>query len=97
MSAFDPNQFEVNIGNIPPVSAISIDAIKNKFPVFFEEIRKALIGGATTYGDRSFTLTIDNLLSEVEKELVDISGWSFVLWCRIRELRNQVNKVLKDN
>jgi len=28
-----------------------------------------------------------DLLSEIEEELLDVCGWSFVLWCRLHRLR----------
>lgn len=42
------------------------------------------------YGDRSFHLPPAELAREIEQELLDLCAWSFILWCRLRALRERV-------
>lgn len=50
-----------------------------------------LEAGRKDYGDRSFSLPPAELAREVEEELLDVAAWSFILWARIRALREAVN------
>ena len=60
------------------------------WPQFMEAVRVRMERGRETYGDKSFLRAPDELAGEVEEELLDVAGWSFVLWNRIRELRNKI-------
>jgi hypothetical protein len=55
---------------------------------FVAAVERRLEKGAAVYGDRSFDLASPRLLDEVLEELEDVSGWSFVLWCRLRRIRD---------
>jgi hypothetical protein len=57
------------------------------FPEFVEQVRARLAQGAREYGDRSFDRPISELLGEIEQELLDVCGWSFLLWCKLRALQ----------
>lgn len=63
--------------------------LRNAWPEYVREVRKRLKRGAETYGDESFKRPVSELLEEIESELMDVSGWAFVLWCRIRELKKK--------
>lgn len=51
---------------------------------FAEEARRRLRKGAEDYGDRSFAMDLGSLNSEILNELVDVPGWCFVLWIKLR-------------
>lgn len=53
---------------------------------FFELLRGRLRKGAETYGDQSFREPLNRTLEEIEQELLDVCGWSYVAWKRIRAL-----------
>jgi hypothetical protein len=49
-------------------------------------LRERLEAGAQSYGDASFRRKPAELASEIEQELLDVCGWAFILWCRLRRL-----------
>lgn len=53
---------------------------------FFAAVRKRLEHGDRAYGDASFLLSRGQLLNELADEALDLAGWGFVLWERIRRL-----------
>jgi len=57
---------------------------------FIAELRARLEAGAREYGDRSFERDPADLLGEIEQELLDVCGWSAVMFERIRRLRARV-------
>lgn len=57
------------------------------WPAFVAEVRQRLDAGRETYGDRSFDAHPAALLREVEAEALDLAGWGFVAWLRVRRLR----------
>lgn len=57
------------------------------FEAFAAAVAARLEQGAKMYCDRSFALPADVLAGEVEQELLDVCAWSFILWCRVRALR----------
>jgi hypothetical protein len=60
------------------------------FPTFAAAVAERLEVGATTYGNRSFTLPPAELAAEIEQELLDVCAWAFILWCRVRALRERM-------
>jgi len=57
------------------------------WPAFVEATSARLEAGRRDYGDRSFSLPADELAREVEEELFDVAAWSFILWTRVRAIR----------
>ena len=57
------------------------------WPSFVAEASSRLEAGRAAYGDRSFSLPPAELAREVEEELLDVAAWSFILWTRIRAIR----------
>jgi len=53
---------------------------------FWLRLRERLEAGAQSYGDASFRREPAELAGEIEQELLDVCGWVFVLWCRLRRL-----------
>lgn len=57
------------------------------WPAFMAELKGRLDVGRATYGDTSFSRSSSELLVELEQEALDLAGWGFVLWERLRRLR----------
>jgi hypothetical protein len=57
------------------------------FPSFIDRVRSRLAAGREAYGDESFLRPIAELLNEIEEELLDVCGWSFVLWERLQAMK----------
>jgi hypothetical protein len=60
------------------------------WPAFAAAVEARLQQGTTTYGNASFTRNPADLASEIEQELLDVCAWSFILWCRVRALRDRL-------
>jgi hypothetical protein len=73
-------------------SEISRDAIFRKWPMYECLVRDRLIMGSETYGDISFIRPHTELLKEIAEELLDVSGWAFILWTRIQELESKMKE-----
>lgn len=65
------------------------DKIQNDFAAFVSEVEKRLEKGAIEYGDESFDRPIEDLIGEIEQECLDLAGWGFVLWVRLRRVRER--------
>ena len=61
-------------------------ALKKDWPVFTGAVHSRLCAGAKEYGDGSFGKDPADLIGEIEQELFDVMGWTFVLWKRVRSL-----------
>lgn len=59
----------------------------NDWPVFLGAARARLDLGRIQYGNQSFQLPPGSLAAEMEEEALDIACWGFILWRRIRRLR----------
>jgi hypothetical protein len=57
------------------------------FPAFIEVVRARLEAGAEAYGDRSFERPTAELVRELQQEALDLAGWGFVLFERLRRLQ----------
>jgi len=64
----------------------------DKWPEFMEAIKKRLKAGKREYGDCSFTCPASEIAEEIEEELLDVAGWAFFLWLRIRRMRKSFIK-----
>ena len=76
----------MNQAKLEPSNVISRDAVVRKWPMYECLVRDRLLVGADLYGDTSFTRPPNELVKEIAEELLDVSGWAFILWCRIQEL-----------
>lgn len=63
---------------------------KQYWPEFSEALMARLEAGNRTYGDASFEKSGAELCGEMEEEALDIIGWGFLEWMKIRELRKKV-------
>lgn len=73
-------------------NAISRDAVVRKWPMYECLVKDRLLVGADLYGDASFTRPPNELLKEIAEELMDVTGWSFILWTRIQELQDKLKE-----
>lgn len=53
---------------------------------FLDQLADRLAAGRLEYGDASLRRAPAALRGEIEEELLDVCGWSFVLWLRVRAL-----------
>lgn len=61
---------------------------------FVAAIEARLEIGEREYADRpASSRPLDELLDEINQELVDVAGWSFLLWRRIEALRERLGAV----
>ena len=63
---------------------------------FISLVEHRLEQGAVEYGDSTLHRPALEVLDEVEEELLDVMGWSFFAWLRIRRLKEKVKKVLTE-
>lgn len=63
-----------------------------QWPTFMEQLRARMEQGAREYGSSSFTRPTSELFGELEEEALDIAGWGFFAWCRIRKLKAAVEQ-----
>lgn len=49
-----------------------------------------LAAGQRVYGDASLEAPPLALVGEIEDELLDLAGWGFILWRRLRALRRRL-------
>jgi hypothetical protein len=80
------------IDKFDSLTPISDDAIIVKWPVFSKQIRDRLLIGAKTYGDCSFRKSPDKLIDEIGQELMDVVGWSFILWCKLLDIQAKLEE-----
>jgi hypothetical protein len=57
---------------------------------FTAAVGARLATGQRVYGDASLAAVPAALASELENELLDIAGWGFLLWVRLRALRHRL-------
>ncbi len=60
-----------------------------------EATRLRLEKGKKEYGDSSFTRPSHELAEEMEEEIMDVCGWAFILWLRIRRMKETLPNKLK--
>ncbi|HUT54380.1 MAG TPA: hypothetical protein VM658_13405 [bacterium] len=63
---------------------------------FVSLVEHRLEQGAVEYGDSTMRRPALEVLDEVEQELLDVMGWSFFAWLRIRRLKEKVKKALTE-
>lgn len=51
---------------------------------FLESLACRLEVGAIEYGNKSFKKNCAQLKQEIEQELLDIAGWAYVMWAKLR-------------
>lgn len=71
----------------------SLEIIEQQYPEFCAAIEKRLHVGAVDYGDKSFDLDSPTVMEEIEQEILDINGWSFILWVRSRRVKEALRQL----
>lgn len=62
----------------------------DKYPEFSRAVAARLQAGREAYGDKSFSGQPAVLCGEIEQELLDVAGWAFILWTRVRAMRDAI-------
>jgi hypothetical protein len=63
------------------------EATAGPYEYYFQRLRERLVVGAREYGNKSFEKTNNELLKEIQEEILDVAGWSYILWEKIERLR----------
>ncbi len=61
-----------------------------RYMTFEAQLRIRLRDGFETYGDVSFKTPLMASLSELEKEALDLTGWGYILWCKLQDIKEKV-------
>ncbi len=63
----------------------------DEYALFSDAVRARLVKGQASYGRASFTDTpVDTLFEEIIEELLDINGWSYIMWRRLKRIQGQL-------
>jgi hypothetical protein len=73
---------------LPPISAHALSVL---WPIYTEAVFARLHCGASEYGDGSFAKPLAVLVEEIRQELRDVSGWSFILDCRLVKILERID------
>lgn len=60
------------------------------YEAFVASVRSRLEAGKRAYGDDSFRRPPTELIDELTQEALDLAGWAFVLWSRLRGVYERV-------
>ena len=64
-----------------------------QFDAYMAAVRARLNEGRRSYGDSSFEIPLPQLVQEIQQELLDVTGWAFVLYSRVAELEAKVKEL----
>lgn len=59
---------------------------------FLGHVENRLVAGAREYGAASLRAPAGALAAEVEEELLDVMGWGFLLWIRMRGIADRLKE-----
>jgi hypothetical protein len=62
-------------------------AIEECWTEFTSKVSRRLDAGRRVYGDSSFERPLKRVVTEIQEELEDVCGWSFILWTRLQNLK----------
>ena len=71
---------------------LTADPLK-KWPEFMQAVRCRMEEGAKEYGERSFRRAPADLAGEIEQELLEVCGSSYILWSRLQGIRKAMGKL----
>lgn len=80
------DKLEASAASAPPPASLPSET------EFFAVLRERLKLGQQTYGDKSFARDPGELLAELEQEALDLAGWGYVLWRRVRAARDAAER-----
>lgn len=66
--------------------------LREPWTEFLGKVESRLRRGAEEYGGTSLRASPPALVSEVEEELLDVVGWSFMLWLRVRAMAKNLKR-----
>jgi hypothetical protein len=66
---------------------------REDFDEFTSDLWSRLDAGHLAYGDASFLVPKERVCIELMQELSDVCGWSFILWRRLKKLREKVQQL----
>lgn len=66
------------------------DSLREPWREFLGKVESRLQQGYEEYGDSSLRAPPAALAGEIEEELLDVMGWGFMLWLRMRSLAARV-------
>lgn len=66
------------------------EEMREQWNEFVFRVECRLRRGAEEYGDASLKAPPAALAREVEEELLDVMGWGFMLWLRMRAIAERV-------
>ena len=61
------------------------------FPLFRKSVFSRLKAGLKEYGDTSFSSDPLTLIGEVKEEMLDICGWSYILFERLNKIERHLS------
>jgi hypothetical protein len=61
--------------------------VRGEWAAFVGAVGGRLAAGQRVYGDASLDASPVTLANEIEDEVLDLAGWGFLLWRRLRALR----------
>jgi len=64
-----------------------------EFDAFIAALRPRLYVGAQTYGDASFERALPETADEIMQELLDVAGWAWIAWVRLKRVRDRINEL----
>ncbi len=62
-----------------------------RYMAFEAQLRIRLRDGFETYGDISFKTPLMATVLELEKEAMDLTGWGYILWCKLQDLKEKIH------
>jgi hypothetical protein len=77
-------------------ATMAVPGLREDWLEFVSLVEHRLEQGAVEYGDSTMRRPAPEVLDEVEEELLDVMGWSFFAWLRIRRFKDKVKKVLTE-
>ena len=63
---------------------------KEIFPIFIKRLDERMEKGFKEYGDGSFDRDPQDVLNEIQQELLDVCGWSVILFHILETKKKQV-------
>ena len=63
---------------------------KKHFKKFVELLDKRMKKGYKEYRDKSFNRDDKSLVEEIQEELLDVCGWSVIMFAKLEELKKKL-------
>ena len=62
------------------------------FDKFVAELKRRMSAGHAEYGDASFEREAEDLIGEITEELMDVCGWSYILYLRLEAMKRALEE-----